>query len=83
MNKYQCYVPPAHAALIYTLEPIFATGWAVWLPGLVSPLIGIRYASERPGWETVVGGLLVIAGNGLALLGVERREERDRRRPDG
>jgi len=67
MNKYQAHVSPAHAALIYTLEPIFATAWAMLLPGLISRLIDLSYPSERPGLELVVGGLLVVAGNALAL----------------
>jgi drug/metabolite transporter (DMT)-like permease len=67
MNKYQAHVSPAHAALIYTLEPIFATLWAMCLPGQISPLVGLDYASERPGWELVMGGLLVVSGNALAL----------------
>ena len=67
MNKYQAHIAPAQAALIYTLEPIFATLWAMFLPGLISPLIWLDYASERPGWELVIGGLLVVTGNALAL----------------
>jgi drug/metabolite transporter (DMT)-like permease len=67
MNKYQPFVTPADAALIYTLEPIFATFWAMWLPGLISPLVGLDYPSEEPGWQLTAGGLLVVAGNVLAL----------------
>ncbi len=67
MNKYQPFVTPADAALIYTLEPVFATFWAMWLPGLVSPLVGLDYPSEQPGWQLTAGGLLVVAGNVLAL----------------
>ena len=71
MNKYQGHVSPAHAALIYTLEPIFATAWAMVLPGLISLFIELRYPSERPGWELVAGGMLVVAGNALALWPTE------------
>jgi len=68
MNKYQGHVTPAQAALIYTLEPIFATLWAMLLPGLISMTMDLDYPSERPGWELVIGGLLVVAGNAMALL---------------
>ncbi len=66
MNKYQAYVSPAHAALIYAIEPIFATLWALILPGAISPHLGIDYPSEQPGGRLIVGGLLVVAGNVLA-----------------
>jgi drug/metabolite transporter (DMT)-like permease len=67
MNKYQPCVSPAHAALIYTLEPICATAWAMFLPGLVSGLTALDYPSERPGMAILLGGLLVVSGNVLAL----------------
>lgn len=67
MNVYQAQVSPAHAALIYTLEPIFATLWAMLLPDLISPQIGISYRSERLGLPLVAGGSLILIGNLLAL----------------
>lgn len=67
MNKYQGHVAPAQAALIYTTEPIFATLWAMVLPGLFSWVWGLTYESERPGRELVVGGLFIVLGNVLAL----------------
>ncbi len=75
MNKYQPHVSPAHAALIYTLEPIFATGWAMVLPSLMSTAIGLEYLSEKPEWKLVLGGLLVVGGNALALQPEPRRQE--------
>lgn len=67
MNKYQHYFSPAHASLIYTLEPIFATLWALFIPGLLAPLFGVEYASERPGFELLCGGGLILLGNLFAL----------------
>jgi drug/metabolite transporter (DMT)-like permease len=75
MNKYQGHVTPAQAALIYTLEPIFATLWAMILPDYFSTLLEIQYPSERPGWELIVGGLLVVTGNALALWPEKRRPD--------
>lgn len=75
MNKYQGHVTPAQAALIYTLEPIFATLWAMVLPDYFSPLLGVPYPSERPGWELVVGGLLIVTGNALALWPQKKRPD--------
>jgi drug/metabolite transporter (DMT)-like permease len=67
MNKYQGHVTPAQAALIYTTEPIFAAIWAMILPDIFSPLCGIDYPSERPGPEILIGGLVIVIGNVLAL----------------
>jgi drug/metabolite transporter (DMT)-like permease len=67
MNKYQGHVTPAQAALIYTTEPIFATVWAMILPDAIGPLCGIEYASESPGPELLIGGLIIALGNVLAL----------------
>jgi drug/metabolite transporter (DMT)-like permease len=68
MNKYQGHLSPAHASLLYTLEPIFATLWAMLLPDLLSPYYGLRYPSEELALGLVVGGSLVLLGNVVALL---------------
>src|SRR5579875_1327969 len=47
MNTYQPEVSPVQAASIYTLEPVFATLWALWLPGVLSPMVGLDYGSEH------------------------------------
>lgn len=67
MNIYQPAVSPSEAAVIYSLEPLFATLWAMCLPGLLSPLLRIGYRSERPGLELIVGGVLLALSNILAL----------------
>jgi drug/metabolite transporter (DMT)-like permease len=67
MNKYQAHLSPAHAALLYTLEPICATLWAMLLPDLLSLWLGLDYPSERPGLGLVIGGGLVLLANVAAL----------------
>jgi drug/metabolite transporter (DMT)-like permease len=67
MNKYQAHVTPGQAALIYTLEPVFAASWAMVLPDVLSRIAAVDYPSERPGWKLFVGGALVVVGNALAL----------------
>jgi len=67
MNKYQGFLPPSYAALIYTSEPVFATLWAMLLPDLISPWVGVNYKSERPGVALAVGGLLIILSNVIVL----------------
>jgi drug/metabolite transporter (DMT)-like permease len=67
MNAYQPEVSPVQAASIYTLEPLFATLWAMWLPGMISPMVGLDYASERPDLRLALGGSLIILGNIVSL----------------
>ncbi len=68
MNMYQPGVSPAEASVVYSLEPICATLWAMWLPGVVSPLVGAVYESERPSMVFAAGGALVLLGNVVSLL---------------
>ncbi len=67
MNTHQPEVSPVQAASIYTLEPVFATLWAIWLPGVLSPMIGLEYPSERLDLMLVVGGALIVLGNIVSL----------------
>lgn len=67
MNAYQPEVSPVQAASIYTIEPVFATLWALWLPGAVSPMIGLDYPSEGADMMLVIGGALIVLGNVIGL----------------
>ena len=72
MNKYQSKVTPTQAALIYSLEPVFVVLWAIILPDLLSPTVGVHYESEAMTWALAGGGGLVIAAN---VLGLWQRDE--------
>jgi drug/metabolite transporter (DMT)-like permease len=67
MNTYQPEVSPVQAASIYTLEPVFATLWAMWLPGVLSPLVGLDYPSESADLMLLLGGALIVLGNIISL----------------
>ena len=67
MNKYQPYVTASQAAVIYSLEPVFASSWALFLPGLLSTLSGIKHHNEQLTFGLVVGGLLILIANFVAL----------------
>jgi drug/metabolite transporter (DMT)-like permease len=67
MNTYQPEVSPVQAASISTLEPVFATLWAMWLPGVLSPMVGLDYPSEVPGLMLALGGSMIILGNIVSL----------------
>jgi len=67
MNKYQPSVTASQAAVIYSLEPVFASGWALFLPGLLAKLSGIEHQNEQVTWGLLVGGLLILVANVVAL----------------
>jgi drug/metabolite transporter (DMT)-like permease len=67
MNKYQPYVSAAQAAVIYSLEPVFASSWALFLPGFLSVLSGIVHENEQVTWGLLLGGILILLANFVAL----------------
>ncbi|MFM8570471.1 MAG: DMT family transporter [Pirellula sp.] len=67
MNKYQPAVTASQAAVIYSLEPVFASAWALFLPGVLSKLSGIEHPNEQITWSSLVGGLLILIANVIAL----------------
>ncbi|WP_145098847.1 DMT family transporter [Rosistilla carotiformis] len=67
MNKYQPMISAGQAAVIYTLEPVFASLWAMTLPTTLSRCCTIAYANETFSLPLVIGGALVLAANALAL----------------
>jgi len=67
MNKYQPYVTATQASIIYSLEPVFASGWALVLPGWLSTLTGIAYANEKWTIPLGLGGTLILLANVIVL----------------
>jgi drug/metabolite transporter (DMT)-like permease len=67
MNKYQPAVTAVQAAVIYTLEPLFASLWAMFLPAMLSVLAAVAYANETLTLPLFIGGGLVLVANILAL----------------
>ena len=74
MNACQPRITATEAGLIYTLEPVSASGLALFLPALVSGWTGIAYANETLTWHLVVGGVLLTAANVLVQLPEGRAE---------
>jgi drug/metabolite transporter (DMT)-like permease len=74
MNHWQKYVPATQAGLIYCLEPVFASGFAMFLPALFSQSAGIEYPNERLHANLLVGGGLITAAN-LFLQWHSRQEK--------
>jgi drug/metabolite transporter (DMT)-like permease len=67
MNKYQPYVTATQASIIYSLEPVFASGWALFLPGWISFFTGVIYADEHWTAPLVQGGSLILLANIIIL----------------
>jgi drug/metabolite transporter (DMT)-like permease len=66
MNRWQRHVGATLAGLIYCVEPVFTSAYALFLPGLLSAWAGIRYANETLTPHLLVGGGLILAANVLA-----------------
>jgi drug/metabolite transporter (DMT)-like permease len=68
MNRYQPFLTASQAAVVYTMEPFFASTWAMFAPGMIAIASGIVYANESFSWPLIVGGALVLVANAIALL---------------
>lgn len=63
MNSWQPHVPATEAGLIYTTEPLFAAGFAMFLPALLAVFIGQAYANESLTVSLLTGGTLILIAN--------------------
>ena len=72
MTRWQASVSSTQAGLIYATEPVFATVWALFLPGWFSALAGVSYPNEQLSAGFLWGALLILAANGLLIF--RRRE---------
>lgn len=63
MNSWQPRVPATEAGLIYTTEPLFAAGFAMFLPGIMAGLMGGEYANESMTVSLLAGGSLIVMAN--------------------
>ncbi len=67
MNTYQPMVSAVQAAVIYTMEPVFVSSWALFLPGILSVACNLDYANETLSLAMLLGGSLILIANVLAL----------------
>ena len=68
MNRWQRRVTATEAGLIYCLEPVFASAFALFLPAWFSTWAAIPYANETLSSSLLVGGGLITAANVLIQL---------------
>lgn len=73
MNRWQRHVSPSTAALIYCLEPVFASLLALFLPGWFSEWMGLTYENEVLSNQLLLGGGLILLANlGTTLFSAEK-----------
>ena len=73
MNIWQRHISATEAGLIYCLEPVAASGFALFLPALLSQFAGVIYANERITRDLLFGGGLILAANVLIQIEAARR----------
>ena len=63
MNIWQRRVTATEAGLIYTTEPVFAAGYALFLPALFSIMTATSYPNESLTPSLLLGGTLILIAN--------------------
>jgi drug/metabolite transporter (DMT)-like permease len=63
MNHFQPHVSATTAGLIYCLEPVFTSFFALFLPMMFSRLAGVNYPNEVLTLPLVTGGGLILLAN--------------------
>ncbi|MBX7211137.1 MAG: DMT family transporter [Verrucomicrobiaceae bacterium] len=71
MNQWQPHVSATTAGLIYCLEPVFTSAFALFLPAWFSALAGVAYANEHVTPALALGGGLILLANVLMLTGAQ------------
>ncbi len=63
MTRWQPRITATEAGLIYCVEPIFASVFALFLPAMLSAGTAVAYANERATASLLVGGGLITLAN--------------------
>jgi drug/metabolite transporter (DMT)-like permease len=63
MNTWQPRITATEAGLIYCLEPVFASLFALFLPGWFSAWAGFAYPNETVTSHLLLGGTLITGAN--------------------
>jgi drug/metabolite transporter (DMT)-like permease len=78
MNVWQRHISATEAGLIYCIEPIAASAFALFLPQWLSRAAGVNYANEHITRELLLGGGLILAANVLIQFEAAQRARRSR-----
>lgn len=71
MNRWQPHVNTTTAGLIYCLEPVFTSVFALVLPAWFAAMAGVSYANESVTKEMIIGGGLILLANVLVIRGAK------------
>lgn len=77
MNTFQPAISASQASVIYSTEPVFASSWAMLLPGIIGMFIALDYQNESFTWQLGVGGILILFANIIALWPAPKPEAID------
>ena len=65
MTRWQPRITSTEAGLIYCVEPVFASMFALFVPAIISALAAIEYPNEKATVSLLIGGGLVTVANVL------------------
>jgi drug/metabolite transporter (DMT)-like permease len=68
MNRWQPHVTATEAGLIYGIEPVCASLFALFVPAILSRLVKIDYANERMTAHLLLGGSIIVLANVLLQI---------------
>lgn len=68
MNRWQPHVTATEAGLLYGIEPVCASLFALFLPNYISHLTGVNYPNERLTLHLFVGGTMIVVANIILQL---------------
>ena len=74
MNRWQPHVTATEGGLIYCMEPVFTSIYALFLPAWFAAWTGVPYANETITAALLIGGGLITAAN--ILLQLPQRKKR-------
>jgi drug/metabolite transporter (DMT)-like permease len=63
MNRWQPHVTATEAGLIYGIEPVCASLFALFLPNYISRFAGINYPNEHLTLHLFIGGTIIVLAN--------------------
>lgn len=72
MNRFQPWISAEQAAVVYTLEPICATLWAIVIPSMIAPGLGVEYPAEALNIDFWIGGGLILVATVFCLAPSDR-----------
>ncbi len=72
MNRWQPFLTATQAGLMYCLEPVFASLFALFMPALFSIWAAVNYPNERLTVSLLVGGGLITLANAMIQLSPPR-----------